>query len=75
MDDGLLVTWEGGRVPSDITTEQDLQWRVTSHYTNLSCMNFIFRNPDPQSFACARYTVDLHIAELKSCQVSDLNML
>ncbi|KAG2151976.1 hypothetical protein BD769DRAFT_1658423 [Suillus cothurnatus] len=66
MNDGLLITWRNGVSPSDITKEQNLQWRLSSDCANLSCTNFIFKHPDPDSGADADCTVNLRIAELRS---------
>ncbi|KAG1792673.1 uncharacterized protein HD556DRAFT_1444346 [Suillus plorans] len=62
MDNGLLVTWHNGLVPSNITDGQDLQWTLTSHCANTLCWNNIFKRPDSSSVVCDKESIDLRIA-------------
>ncbi|KAG1839106.1 hypothetical protein DFJ58DRAFT_845793 [Suillus subalutaceus] len=66
MEDSLLVTWQKGTVPVDIIKGQELLWRLNSLCSNVSCTNFIFRDPDPNAGACAKHTVDLRITDSQS---------
>lgn len=75
MDEGLFVTWHGGLTPSEVTKQQDLQWRLTSHCANFACWNNIFKDPDPYSGACSVRSIDLRISELISRNVSAIATL